>query len=287
MKFDLATMAARQGLKRRETVFAPILMTTALANDLAAISRMMIAPWLGSRTKILDVYARELARVLQTDAVDDLTSLLATLGEEVERLILDLTPTLRTWAFRVEGWHRGKWSRSVLAGTDVDIATLIGPTDAIETIEAFMARQTALIRNVSDEARGRIADLVYRGLQQRLPSRQVGKAITEALGLSRRRANRIAADQSTKLASALDAQRQREAGLNEYRYRHSGKLHFRPDHKARDGRIFELNTGKEVEFKKGKKTYTGTVIPDGDGPGEPPYCGCVREGLLVIDNQVL
>lgn len=287
MRYDLAAMASRQGLKRRETAFAPILTTSAQANDLAAISRRIIAPWLDAKTAITEIYARELARRLQQDAIDELTSLLAALGAEVERLILDLTPSLKTWAFRVEGWHRGKWSRSVLAGTDVDISTLIGPADALEAIETFMARQTALIRNVSDEARSKIADIVYRGLQQRLPSRQVGKAITEALGLSRRRANRIAADQSTKLAAALDAQRQREAGLSEYRYRHSGKLHFRPQHKARDSRIFELNTNREVEFKNGKKTYTGHVIEDGDAPGEPPFCGCVREGLLVIDGEVL
>ena len=287
MKYDLATMAARQGIKRRKTVFSPIRMTSALASDLASIDRQIITPWLNSRSVIIAFYARELERRLQQDAIDELTSLLAALGAEVDRLILDLTPSLQTWAFRVEGWHRGKWSRSVLAGTDVEISTLIGPVDAIEAIETFMARQTALIRNVSDEARGRIADIVYRGLQQRLPSRQVGKAITEALGLSRRRANRIAADQSTKLAAALDAQRQREAGLSEYRYRHSGKLHFRPQHKARDGRIFELNTNREVEFKNGKKTYTGHVIEDGDAPGEPPFCGCVREGLLVIDGEVL
>ena len=61
MKYDLATMAARQGLKRRETAFAPILTTSAQANDLAAISRRIIAPWLDAKTAITEIYARELA----------------------------------------------------------------------------------------------------------------------------------------------------------------------------------------------------------------------------------
>jgi hypothetical protein len=280
MKYDLAMMAKRQGLKRRETPFAPILMTSAFSDSLATISRTILAPWLNAKSQISEIYARELARRLQQDAIDDLTSLFAALGGEVDRLILDLTPAMQNWAIQVEGWHRGKWSRSVLAGTDVDISTMIGPTDSIETIDAFMARQTALIRKVSDDTRAKIADLVYRGLQQRLASNVVGREIARITGLSRKRANRIAADQSVKLASALDAQRQREAGLTVWKWRHSGKLHFRPEHKARDGNLYA-----DLPADRGT-TSMGEIIseppePD-DLPGIPPYCGCVRQAVLIL-----
>lgn len=278
-------MASRQGLKRRETAFAPILTTSAQANDLAAISRRIIAPWLDAKTAITEIYARELARRLQQDSIDDLTSLFAALGGAVDRLILDLTPAMQNWAIQVEGWHRGKWSRSVLAGTDVDISTMIGPTDAIETIDAFMARQTALIRRVSDDTRAKIADLVYRGLEQRLASNVVGREIARITGLSRKRANRIAADQSVKLASALDAQRQREAGLTVWKWRHSGKLHYRPYHKARDGNLYADSKADQGT------TPSGEIIsepPEADDlPGIPPYCGCVRQGVLMLDGEAL
>jgi SPP1 gp7 family putative phage head morphogenesis protein len=266
MRYDLAILALRSGLKRKETTFAPILVTSALANDLAAISHHILAGWYGSRSRITEIYARELERRLQLDAIDELVSLFVQLGDEVSRLILDLTPAMNNWAFGLERWHRGKWARGVLAGTDVDISTLIGPTDALESIETFMARQTALIRNVSDETRAKVADLVYRGLQQRTPSVKVGREIANTLALARRRANRIAADQATKLASALDRQRQREAGLDHWKWRHSGKLHYRPEHRARDGNI-----------------YTDATAPE-DEPGELPFCGCVRQGVLIIDG---
>lgn len=266
MRYDLAMMAKRLGLRRKETTFAPILVTSAQASSLAQIEHLILAPWYGSREAVMEIYGRELARRVQTDAIDELTSLFARLGDEVSRLILDLTPALQGWAFSVEQWHRGKWARTVLAGTDVDISTMIGPSDAVESIETFIARQTALIRNVSDETRAKVADLVYRGLQQRTPSNQVGRAIAKQLALSRRRANRIAADQSTKLASALDRQRQREAGLDHWKWRHSGKLHYRPEHRARDGNI-----------------YTDATAPE-DEPGELPFCGCVRQGVLIIDG---
>lgn len=268
MRYDLAAMAKRLGIKRRETTFAPIETTQAQASTLARITRRILAGWLGSRARIMEIYERELARRVQIDSIDELTSLFAQLGDEISRLILDLTPALQTWSIGVEAWHRGKWARSVLAGTDVDISTMIGPTDVLESIETFLARQTALIRNVSDETRAKVADAVFRGLQQRTPARDVGREIAQTLGLARRRANRIAADQTVKLAAALDRQRQREAGLTHWKWKHSGKLHFRPEHKARDGKI-----------------YSDADAPE-DEPGELPFCGCVRQGVLIIDGKV-
>lgn len=267
MKFDLAAMARRAGLKRRETTFAPIITTEAQHKTLARINRAIIAPWSNARRRLGEIYDRELRRTMQQDAIDDLTTLFDSLGEQVDRLIIELTPTMRDFAIELESWHRGKWSRSLLAGTEVEIAYLIGPNDAQETIDQFMARNTALIRNISDETRGRIADLVYRGLQQRTPSNKVGREIAKRLGMGRQRANRVAADQSVKLAAALDRQRQREAGLDHWKWRHSGKLHYRPDHKARDGNL-----------------YTDKTAPE-DEPGELPYCGCVRQGVLILDDD--
>ncbi len=266
MRYDLAAMAKRLGLKRKETTFAPILVTSAQANTLAAISHRTLAPWYGSKERIMQLYEQELSRRLQTDSIDDLVSLFGQLGDEVSRLVLDLTPQMRSWAFELERWHRGKWSRTVLAGTDVDISNLIGPVETLEPIETFMARNTALIRNVSDETRAKIADLVFRGLQQRTPPNQVGRAIAQTLQLSRRRANRIAADQAVKLSAALDRQRQREAGLDDWKWKHSGKLHYRPEHKARDGNLYNDKTAPE------------------DEPGELPFCGCVRQAVLIIDG---
>lgn len=267
MKFDLAQMARRNGIRRREVAFAPILTTQAQTRDLARIFARMLAPWALGRERIVERYRTELDRVLQTDAIDDLTSLLDDLANEVQRLVLTLTPSLRDWAFRLEGWHRGKWAGTVLSGANVDITYLIGPQDAQETIEAVVARNVALVKDVSEQAKGRISDAVFRGIQARTPAREVGKEISTALGMGRRRANLIAADQAVKLASALDAQRQREAGLDHWKWRHSGKLHPRLDHKARDGKV-----------------YTDETAPK-DLPGMLPYCGCVRQGVIVFDDE--
>lgn len=286
MRYSLRDMAIRAGTRRKLVVFRPIPATSAQATDLALINRRILAPWLTAGPRITDAYAKELARILQHDSLDDITSLFAELGKAVESLVLELTPAMRDWAFSVERVHRGKWGRTVLAGANVDISYLIGPNDAQESIAQTVARNTALVKDVASQAQGKISDAVFRGLQARTPAREVGKQIAEATGFARKRSDRIAADQATKLSAALDAQRQREAGLDIYKWRHSGKLHPRSWHRARDGRFYERDSGKEVVFEGGKQKAGPDTVADDDGCGIPPFCGCVAQGVLVIDGEV-
>lgn len=264
MRFSLAQMAARKRNSRRPIVFRSILTTAAQTADLEAIYRRMLEPLRRAHEIMAKAYERELARVLQHDSADDLGANADDIADAINRLVLELTPDLRRWALRVERWHRGKWVRAVLAGAQVELETIIGAEDMRETIEAFLVRNTSLIRDVNEQARGKIADAVLRGFQQRTPIAEVAKEIRHATNFARARARRIAGDQTVKLASALDRERQRQAGLDHWKWRHSGKLHFREEHKARDG-----------------KEYTDATAPE-DEPGELPFCGCVRQAVLVF-----
>jgi hypothetical protein len=267
MKFDLAQMTATKRPSGRPIDLPPIVTTTAQANDLAKIYMQVVNAWKEAATGITEAYATELERILTTDSPDQVRTGIDGVADSLQRLVLQLTPATRDWAFRIEDWHRGKWERGVLSTTGIDLSTMIGPLDARDTIEASVARNVSLVRDVSEETRRRITDAVFRGFQQRTPAKEVGKEITEAVGMARRRANRIAADQTVKLGSALDAERQRQAGLDHWKWRHSGKLHPRLDHKARDGNV-----------------YTDENAPK-DLPGQLPYCGCVRQGIVVFEGE--
>lgn len=294
MNFDLAQMAARKRRSRRPIVFRPILTTSAQAADLYSIFRRMLEPWSRATEILGPVYAREIARLndsqttgkshsLITDSPDDLGATTDAIAQAINRLILELTPDLRRWAIRTEQWHRGKWIRAVLAGAQVDLETLIGPEDVRETIDAFLVRNTSLVRDINEQARGKIADAVLRGYQQRQPVSEVMKEVRAATGFATKRARRVAADQTVKLASALDAERQRQAGLDVWKWKHSGKLHPRPEHVARDGNLYA-----ETKASQGKLNGGQVVRPvPEDEPGELPYCGCVRQGVLVFEGEVL
>jgi uncharacterized protein with gpF-like domain len=243
----------------------------------------MLEPWSRAVDILGPLYQAELDRVLQHDSAEDLGSTTDAIAQAINRLILELTPDLRRWALRTEQWHRGKWVRAVLAGIEVDLDLIIGPNDMRETIDAWLVRNTSLVRDVNEQARGKIADAVLRGHQQRSPISEVMKEVRAATGFATKRARRVAADLTVKLASALDAERQRQAGMDVWKWNHSDKLHPRPEHVARDGKLYADEPEHRGKLGNGQEV----LVPPPDRPGELPFCGCVRQAVLVFEGELL
>jgi len=135
------------------------------------------------------------------------------------------------------------------------------------TLETTIEWNTALIRDVSAVTQQRIGNAVYDGLRNRTPARDVAKNIRGSVGMSRDRSVRIASDQLNKLTSSLADERRREAGIDTWMWRSSHKLHYRPEHAARDG-----------------KEYTDETAPQ-DRPGQLPYCGCRSQAVVKFDRE--
>jgi SPP1 gp7 family putative phage head morphogenesis protein len=269
LSFDLATRVQRPS--RRPIALANIATTGAQAGDLyAALYAPALAVWTAGQARILAEYEATVAQ-MRTDTAETTAGAIDSIDAEINRLVITLTPDLRRWALRVERVHRGKWVRSVLSATDVDLNTILTADDVEDTLGASINWNAALVRDVSDDARRRIANAVFAGFQRRAPARDIAKEITEATGLVRARARRIAADQTVKLGARLNQARQEQAGLTSFKYRHSGKAHPRSWHKERDGRIFPW---------KGP----GSIAPD-DQPGVPPFCGCTAQGIVTFDSE--
>lgn len=265
--FDLAALTRRaRNPRKRQIELREIVPTNALATDLFAIYRPVITTWTEALPRILAAYERTLTeREGIRDSVSDIQSSLDFAKSEINRLLLVLTPSLRRWALSVEKWHRGKWIANTLAATGVSLDTLIGPEDVAEPVSAVIARNAALVRDVSAQTENRIADIVFRAFTARTPARDVAKEMSEAVGMGRKRALRIASDQTTKLASELDGERMRQAGIEAWLWRSSHKQNFRPEHQARDG-----------------KRYTWSDAPN-DLPGQLPFCGCRKQALVSFD----
>lgn len=273
MRYDLPRMARQKGIKRDLTL-RPIEPARSAEIALARLYLAVLKAW--SPDRIL----RDYTGGITTDAASDQTGAISEAENTVTRLILEFTSGLRSWLLRTERIHRDRWSAAVKSATELDLSMLLTGGEVQETLDLFLDRQVALVRNVSDQVRGRIADAVYRGYQERRPARDVAKDIREATGLARDRSLRIAADQNSKLSAALDRERQAEAGIDLFKWRHSGKKHPRRPHVARNGKIYERATGKQVEADGLKKA--GETIERGDFPGEQPYCGCRAQAYLPI-----
>lgn len=288
MRFDLAALTRRQrNVRRSAIVIRDIVPPATLATDLyRSCYSPIVVVWVDAVERIAMAYERaiEASASLSDNAIevggsctpnagsvrltDSPADLLARLNEaqsDAERLYITLDAALRDWALRVERWHRTRWRGAVLAGTGIDLTTMLGAADVRQSVDATIAWNTSLIRDVSEQARKRMADAVFAGVRERRPAREVAAQLREAAAMSRRRSVGIASDQMTKLTSSLAAERRRQAGIETWRWRHSGKLHPRADHKARDGR-----------------EYTDGDAPK-DLPGQLPYCGCREQAVVRFD----
>lgn len=255
---------------RKSVVLREITPSIVLTGNLERLHMRVVRRWWeGARDQLLPAYRSALVRTAPQPGVimDDegLAGVMNAIGQEVDRLVLELTTDMRTWTVVVEQWHRGKWAAS-LTPTGVDLKTLIGPEDVARTMDTIVQQNVSLARNLSADMRRRIEQIVFQGFQQRLPARDIARQLSQATGIVRRRALFIAADQTQKLSAELDTERMRQAGLDEFEWVHSGKVHFRPHHRARDGKRFKLD---------------GDIKPD-DMPGIPPYCGCKKRAVLTL-----
>lgn len=279
LRFSLLSMIrrARPGLTRigRRIKLRVITPTNVLTGDLGRIyTRVSGFWWEGARDRLLPAYGAALniaaPRTTTTLTMDETTpgpgvlqEVMEALRLEADRLVVDLTADLREWAVRVERWHRKQWTAS-LQPNGVSLNTVLSSGDVGDTVETFLQQNVSLVRNVSDATRRRIEQIVFNGFTQRSPAREIARELVDAIGLERQRALRIASDQTVKLASQLDTERMVQAGIEQWEWVHSGKLHFRPQHKARNGNI-----------------YTWDNAPE-DLPGMLPYCGCKKRAVLDL-----
>lgn len=282
MPLNLPALLKARGIRRKAITLRPIIPTTAQATDLAAIYAPAWRTWSEAINAIMAGYDPAPLPTGDTLTVDSPSSIQTAIDQAaalfLTRLVTEIGPGLRRWAVRVERWHRDRFAAGVKAGTGIDLDMILTAQPVEETLSVWLARNTALVRNVSDQAQSRISDAVFRGYQNRTPAREVAKEIREAVGMGRDRSVRIAADQLSKLSAALDTERQAEAGIEFFKWRHSGKAHPRSWHKARDGKVYELRSGKE--------RGGSAVIPADDRPGMQPFCGCRAQAYIALMDEV-
>lgn len=278
MRYDLAALArrAKPARRKRAVTIRDIAPPATFATDLyRSVYLPVVTAWADALPEIEAEYARTLAQMTQ-DSPANVEARIAGAERGLDRLFILIRPLAERFMLRVESWYRGKWRGAVLSATAVDVGTLIGPADVRMTLEAAVERNVALVRDVSAQARQRIADAVFRGLTERRPAADVAKELREAVGMARSRSQRIASDQLVKITSALADERRREAGIDKWMWLHSGKRHPREDHVARNGKVYadtSAGAGGEVDGK-------AVLAPPAERPGQLPYCGCRSRAVL-------
>lgn len=262
---DIAELARQVGVRRKRIVLRAIKPTQMQARELARIYVQVPDEWARmARERLLSEYERTLSE-LQTDSVVGLEAIIKFIEDAVSIAIqVSVRNATFAWANSMAEWHFRRMVANLKYATNIDASTVLTVSGTQMTLDEFMARNVALIRDVSEQTRGRVADIVYRNLSLRTPIRDVAREISEATGLGRKRAIRIAMDQTQKLSAQLDRERMQQVGITEFEWQHSGKIHYRPEHLARDGKVFSWDSD----------------VAKNDPPGAAPFCGCHARGVI-------
>lgn len=269
VRYSLAAMAKDNGL-RRNAILRPIDPTTELVNALYVEYVPVVRAWRDAAAMlILPAYKAALDRLTRDEESDQVGAALAQSESQGGRVVAAKLIALRSWAVRVENWHRSRFSQAVAGSTGVKVQGVILGQDAAEEVALAVQSNTDLIRNVSDTMRQQIGQAVWQGLAARTPRNEIAKQINDVLDRQRARARRIAIDQTNKLSGALDEMRQTQAGIDSFDWKHSGKVHYRQEHKARDGKRYRWNDPRLR----------------GDKPKQKPFCGCTAQAVVDVENE--
>lgn len=268
MKYNLAAMTARATNRRKRTIlFRAITPPAMKASDLyAEVYAPVMDIWEATIPAIMAQYSTALLAMTR-DSPEQISGTIGTAEAEASRVVLSTRLRLSQWTLRFEAWHRGKWRAAVKAATSIDPALLIGLGDVQMTLTAAIERNVSLVKSVSEQARQRISEAVFRGLNTNSTSAEVAKEIKSAVTMGRDRARRIASDQLVKINASLNQERRRDAGIDTWAWVSSHKLNYRPEHLARDG-----------------KRYSDKTAPQ-DLPGQLPFCGCTERAVLSLDGE--
>lgn len=267
---DLNARAKRR--RNRAILLAATLLTRAQEQMLAAIYLRVVKLWEEAAQRITQAYGTSLSGDRQSNGPGDAAREIDATAARATTLMILIPTLLTSWSSRVEKVHQAKWVRAVMAATKVDITPMLGPSDVTAILKASADWNAALVKDISSEAQRRISNIVFAGFQQKTSVYDVAKEINKATGMARRRARNVAYDQLNKLGAALNKARMEQAGVTHFLYVHSAKLHARPTHLARNGKVFPL-------------TGPGSIAPD-DRPGIPPFCGCTMRAVIPAAQGV-
>ncbi|RIJ15964.1 hypothetical protein D1227_06375 [Henriciella mobilis] len=266
MSFDLAELARQNGI-RKNRVLRGIEITDTLKRSLYRIVVRPVQAW---ERQVIDrirpAYGQALSTLTRDDESDDLAEAIRIAEAQAAGATVMVDAEVRGWVRDALKWHEQRWADSVKAGTGIDIFPFIDRKENAARVKAFQSQIANLIKDVDAKTKKEIADTIWRGFAEGTPRKKIAKELTERIGIARRRANMIAVDQAQKLNGELTRIRMGEAGVKHYRWRHSGKRRFRPQHKRREGRIYELGQ------------------PAGDEPGFAIYCFPSGQPVSIHDD---
>lgn len=168
-----------------------------------------------------------------------------------------------------------EWKRSIKATLGIDIREdyYLGDFYA-KKLEEWVDSNIALIKTIPEESLGKMRDVVYEGFTEGKTTTRIVKELQRTYGISRRRAELIARDQTAKLNGQIQKAQQQDAGITEYIWCTVGDNRVRGSHKALNGKKFSWEDPPVVDEKTGRRCH----------PAEDYQCRCIGRPVFNLNT---
>jgi SPP1 gp7 family putative phage head morphogenesis protein len=166
----------------------------------------------------------------------------------------------------VDRLNRDRFISSVEKTIGIDLNRVVESEKIEDVLKISVRENVSLIRSIPEQYLKNIESIVYSGTVQGSAASSMIKLIQKAGGVSKRRAKRIARDQTSKLNSALTQKRSQVIGATEYIWRTAGDDRVRSTHKANNGQVFRWDDPP-------KKT---------GHPGHDIQCRCIAQPIIKM-----
>lgn len=136
------------------------------------------------------------------------------------------------------------------------------PAALKQSVSAAIAENVTLIKSIETQYHTQIEGAVMRSLQ---PGGRGLADVTEALqkyeGVTDRRRNIIAKDQTRKIQASISIERAKSAGIKKFKWLHSrGGSEPRPDHVAMNGNVYSYDDPPVIDRRTGERGFPGQAI---------------------------
>lgn len=176
--------------------------------------------------------------------------------------------------------HKRVTQNMIARAIGVDWTVILDGEEVAGEIELRKTKNVSLIESIGNQHWDRISQAIEDNYAGRL-DKPLTQTIREIGGVSKRRAHLIARDQTAKFASSLNEVRQKENGIEEYRWRNS-----------RDQRVVGNPAGlyPKGNAKHGNhwiregKIYKWSKPPTDGHPGIPIQCRCTAEPIIDLEK---
>jgi SPP1 gp7 family putative phage head morphogenesis protein len=202
---------------------------------------------------------------------------LGTLADELEKIRIEttqeFTPEELKQLARVTGKSVDEWNDRQMNGQlsgIVEIDLFGSEPWLARELGGFVVENVSLITSVEDEYLAQVEKMVATSIRSGLRVEEIAADLDDRFDVSRSRAELIARDQVGKFNGQLTELRQKDLGIETYRWMTSGDSRVRDSHRE--------NAERMTEFGQG--IYAWNDPPETGHPGQDFQCRCWAEPVL-------